>query len=211
LVELLIVMGLMGVLVASLGFLMSAFHTYYFGSIESLDLQQQSLVGISRLSADLGETSILAVHRFDDPLPDDPDPPGTPPPLPAPPARANSALVFASPRDSAGTYAVDVAGRVSWQSFICLYIDIIDGQPALVRKLTPIPSGPQALIPNPVDEGRGLPYFKASSDVKSILGRGISRLQTRINSDTVSVVTNARVQGRYQFELEMQTTILPRN
>ena len=208
LIELMIVMGLMGILIGSLGFIMQASHTYYFGSIESLDLQQRSLVGMSRLSSELSETNILAVHRYDDPLPTDPDPPSG---ATNPPPRVNSALIFASPRDTAGNYVADVAGRVQWQTFVCLYLQPIDGRMTLVRKVTPIPSGPKPLIPDPDGEGCGLAYFKGSSDPVSVLGSGIIRFQTRVNSDTVSILTNARVQGRYEFQLETQTTILPRN
>lgn len=210
--ELMIVMALMGILIGSLGFIMQACHTYYFGSIESLDLQQKSLVGMSRLSRELSETSILALHRYDDPRPTDPDPPGPPAPPGAPPRRVNSGLVFASPRDTAGNYVADVAGRVQWQTFVALYLQPqSDGGMTLVRKVTPVPSGPKALIPDPDKEGRDLAYFKTSADSISVLGNGIIRFQTRINSDTVSIVTNARVSGRYEFQLETQTTILPRN
>lgn len=211
LLELMIVMALMGILIGSLGFIMQACHTYYFGSIESLDLQQKSLVGMSHLSRELSETSILAVHRYDDPLPTDPDPPGPPAPPGAPPRRVNSGLVFASPRDTAGNYVADVAGRVQWQTFVCIYLQQINGRSTLVRKVTPVPSGPKAVIPDPDQEGRGLAYFKTSSDNLSVLGTGIIRFQTQINSDTVSVLTNAKVSGRYEFQLETQTTILPRN
>ena len=199
LLELLIVMALMGILIVAVGYLMRAGHTYYFGSIESLDLQQQSLFGISRISNEICDTNINGVQSYPDPLPTDPV------------GQPNSGLVFPSPRGLAGNFQYDNAGRILWQTFVCYYITDLPTRKALVKKVVPIPSGPQITVPDPDKEGCDLTFFKNSAAPVTVIGGGVIRFQTTVNADTVDVLTNARVSGRYEFELETQTTVLPRN
>jgi hypothetical protein len=200
LLELIIVMALMGLLLGAVGYMMRYAHDYYFGTLESLDLQQQSLFGISRLSGDLTDSNFTTVRRYDDPLPTDP------------PGRPNSGLVVPSPRDLAGAYQFDDAGRIKWTTFVCYYVENIPGgRKALVKKVTPVPSGPQLSPPDPDLEGRDLAYFKGSPDPKQIIATGVTRFETTLNADTITTLINSRVSGHYEFELETQTTILPRN
>lgn len=212
LIELIVVMFLMSLMMISVGALMREGQNFYFGSIESLDLQKDALVAISRVSNELGDTNISSVRVY-------PDPQAADRPAAVPPDTVfnSTGIVFASPRDATGNFQFDSAGRIVWQTFVCYYVQTINGSPALVRKVTPIPPlpglppPPRLTPPDPDLEGRDLAYFQGSGDPTQMIGKGVVGFEATLLSDTVEVRSNSAVAGRYQFEFEVESTILPRN
>ncbi|MEW6283399.1 MAG: hypothetical protein AB1758_32620, partial [Candidatus Eremiobacterota bacterium] len=141
LLETLIAAGLLALLLTYVYQFLVAATRYQKGCMAALELQKQSLTGMSALTAELSESAYASVKD---------DPPG---------------LIFASPRDANGKVSYDGSGRVLWRCWVGYYPDMVNGRPCLVRKTLPI-NPPGATPPSP--DGQSTAAFRSlQSPVKT--------------------------------------------
>jgi hypothetical protein len=199
LAELLVVMGLIGLIAYSVGLLIRTGIDYYFYSIDTLEVQKRALFAVSRLSNELTHSSMESVAVFNT------APFGT---------DADQGLVFATGRGPNNEMMRDQSGRIRWTKLVCYYIADVDGLPMLLRKEeTLLPPYPSVEPPDPVALGKTASYFKANASLSAQqVARGVSRLHSQVLTDAVEASFTAEVRGaRNWFETDIQTKIIPRN
>ena len=95
---------------------------------------------------------------------------------------------------------------------VAYYIDEIDGTKMLMRKETPLATPYSSNPPNPVTLGLDIPFFLALNDPGRIMARHISKVETVEQTDALQITMTSEIdQGRNWLEMDVSTTIVPRN
>lgn len=147
----------------------------------SLDIQQQSLLAMKRVTEELADGSFQSLKTY-------PSPRG---------------LIFGNPRGSDGQLQV-MNGTVLWKRFICYYVDEVAGDPVLIRKeraLT-IP----AMAPPPVPAVLNTAAFRDDPSQPRVVARYVSSLTADITSNPVRLVLDTDY-GEGSFTLKVQTEV----
>lgn len=119
-------------------------------------LEQSMLVAMSRVSQEVVECDLMSWAVYT-------SPPG---------------IVFASPRDSNGVCQFDATnGNVTWQAWVCFYVDTVNGTSALIRKSQTL-SGAPLSSPPAVDPTFNTLYFKNLNSPRSIVAFNVTNLST---------------------------------
>lgn len=188
LIELLIVIGVISIILVSVGTLIRVSVDYYFYSTDQIEVQRRSLLSLSLLTQELAFSNIATVKEE---------------------AGANPGLMFASAATTSGGFSRDSAGRLIWSRWVCYYVDTIDGDPTLIRKEFPVPSG-SVVVPDV--SGLVVEDFRTLADPGRIMARGVTNVRAEKLTDAVRVIVTAEVkEGRNWLEMDVDTTIVPKN
>lgn len=188
LIEMLVVTGLVSLILVAVGILISSGMDYYFYSVEQVEVQRRSLIGLNYMSKELALSTNESVLEGVD------------------------GLVFASARDASNQVNRDDAGRILWTKLICYYVDTFAGTTSLLRKEENLPGGPNPEVPDPTNLGMDVAYFRGTSNTPRVMSRGIIALGVTKATDSVEIILTAEARnGRNWFEMDVETTIVPRN
>lgn len=185
LVELILSVGILGVLMLSMSRIMVTGYHYYWTSVGSLDVQRAALLTSRRISKELSLSNVSTVIAQ----------PG--------------AIVFATPLDAneVPRYASD--GNIEWQSHVCFYLETIENQSVLIRKRVDV-NTPGVNPPDPIADGHTIAFFAGAPDPQ-IVARGVAELEATIETDTVQLSVTGSTQSRGQFEMTVINKVFPRN
>ncbi len=190
LVEMLVVLAIVSVIVVSVGLLIRTGVDYYLYSTEQVEVQRQGLFSLTRLSRELAPTNFDSVAVYSAPV---------------------SGIVFASPRDALGTFQRDGSGRIIWTKLICYYVADFNGRSTLLRK-EELLATPAVEVPDPNSLGRTAAYFDGLATTPRVIARGVVNFNAVLRTDAVELSVTSRVEnGRSFLEMDMETTIVPRN
>lgn len=188
LVELLICCGLLAIVMLGVYVLFVQGLRHYEVTTALLDTQVGGLVSLSRLSEELSEANSATVRT---------EPEG---------------VVFASPRDAAGSYRYQ-GTSILWQRYICYYLEA--GR--LLRK-EELLATPTAVPPDPAGQGKTVAYFRALPQPARTVNWGVREL-TLSGAAPVDIravfsrrlnLPTARPEDKL-VEVEFQTQAYPRN
>ena len=181
------------VLLLILGSAVTAFANYsrYVRRVRArADIQQQSMVLMSALSADLGETNHLRIFS----------------------QAGSNCVIFPQPRGPGGDLApVDPSsGQLTWGRVVCYRVDAsrnllrqIEGLP------TPWPDVPPDVLSLPVPRDKA--YFEALGSVERQFRGEVTRLEVTPGASTsIELTMSVTVNGR-TFELDNSSQVAPRN
>ena len=188
LLELLIVTALMGIIMVSVSTLIRVAVDYYFYATEQIEVQRRALLSLNLLGQELSFSNIGTVKEE---------------------AGTNPGLIFASAAGATGGLARDAAGRLVWNRWIGYYFDTVNDRPTLMRKEMPIATG-SPLLPdvNPLTIGS----FLSLTDPGRVMAAGITDVKAEKLTDAVRITVTAEVkEGRNWLELDVDTTIVPKN
>lgn len=115
----------MGLIVTGIYYVMAAGLRYVRVTNATIDVQRRCLMALVGLTRELGESSPKSL------------------------VSDTTGLVFASPRDRAGSVRYDVGSRLLWQKYVAYYVTRVDGVSCLVRFERALPK-PVAKPPEPV-------------------------------------------------------------
>ncbi len=211
LLELMIVMGLFGVLLYSVYLFIDRGITMYRESTDALEIRQQALLGMTRLSDEIRDTAMPSIHCWST-APDVGD--------------TVDGVVFASNKNADGDMEPDEdSGRIFWQKFVCYYLDPqADGSKVIHRReelfqqnTEPDRPGDNRIlltIPDPLGAQwfarRDVEYFMASTISRKLIARRVDALDIRKETDLIKVKMTYDLSGRYRHLVELQTKILPK-
>jgi type IV secretory pathway VirB3-like protein len=193
LLELIIVMGISAIIMVSVGNMIRVGVDYYFYSTAQIEVQRNALLSMSILTQELTASNFESVYSENAP---------------------NQGFVFASSLDAGGKPRRDASGNLLWAKLVCYYIGDINGEAALIRKEEVFPEPPD-LSPNPPDPvalGRDVAYFMSLPTPGRLMARGITQLNTEEMTDALKITMTAEInEGRNWLEMDVDTTIVPRN
>ena len=191
LLEMLVVLGIVSIILVSVARLVRVSVDYYFYSTAQLEVQRNALLSLNLLSQQLTASTYESVFTDNN--------------LPHP------GIVFASPRNASGELVRNAAGNLVWTRLICYYVDNVNGQSGLMRKefdLTVQDTAP----PDPVALGADINYFRGLATPGRFMARGITKLSTNELTDALEITITSEVnQGNNWLEMDVATTIVPRN
>lgn len=191
LLEMLVVCMISSIILLSVGKLIQVSVDYYFYATDQIEVQRNALLSLSLLTQELSQSSFESVVAEN--------------------GGANPGLIFASASDSTGKVTRDAAGRLQWSKLVCYYIDDNTDSKALFRK-EELLATPTSTAPDPIDLGVDVSHFRSLADPGRIMARGISKIESQELTDAVNVIVTAEVnQGRNWLEMDVDTTIVPRN
>ncbi len=192
LIEMLLVMGIASVIMVSVGYLIRSGVDYYFYSTTQLDVQRNSLLSLNILTQELTGSTYESVFTDNNP--------------------PNPGFVFAISAKADGTPQRGPSGNLEWTKMVAYYIDEIDGTSMLMRKETPLTAPFSSNPPDPVVLGLDIPFFMGLSDPGRIMARHISKVETVEKTDALQITMTSEIdQGRNWLEMDVSTTIVPRN
>jgi prepilin-type N-terminal cleavage/methylation domain-containing protein len=203
-IEIIIVMALMGVVAVGVGVLIARGVDFYLDSTDGVDVRKELMFGATRLSRDLADSHIDAVHVEVD------------------------GLVFPSIRDGNGHVEQDDRGRVLWQKYICYYLDTSVTPARILRKEADLPRAASGIPhelnppagsgeinpPNPMVEtpARDVTWFKNNAAIpKNIVARNVVTFAASKDVDLVSFNMEVSISTRRQHLIGMDTKVKPRH
>lgn len=190
LLELLIVMGIVGIILVSVATLVRVSVDYYFYSSGQIEVQRRSLLSLSLLTQELTYSNFESIATE-----------GTAP---------HPGIIFGSAINAAGGFNRDSSGRLEWTKLVCYYVDMVNDKPALMRKEDPIVVVTEP--PNPEVLGRNVAYFRGLPTAGRLMARGVTNLQAERLTDAIQITITAEVkEGRNWLEMDIDTRIVPRN
>lgn len=156
-----------------------------------LELNQQSLVALSKMRRELSESNLPTV-RAD--------------------ATTNS-VVFPSPRDLNGALA-STSGDLAWSKLICYRLDTVKS--ILYRQQHLETLSTQAIDPLALTPPRDAAYFLVDPTIASMpLARGVAEFEVvrdkRIESSVKLRLNMTRKVGQREYGVEVSTSVSPRN
>ncbi len=183
-----------------LGLIMMTIHTilmyginYYRTQSATIDVQQSALIAMSALTNELVESNPGSMLT-------DMNPP-------------TIGIVFGSPRDQTGQVNYSDT-KLQWSKFVCYYLDVINDVPCLMRTerpLTDFPGTGNGAFPPPISTAWDAEYFRSTAGNRArIVARNISRLEST-QSFPLPILIEASVYDRYQFKVELETKVTPKN
>ncbi len=206
--ELIVVLGLAGMIMYSVSLLIRSGLDYYFYSTDTLEVQKRALFAVSRITNELTYSNIDGVAVFNVPsdIDEDDEFKGT---------ETVPGVVFASARNAAGDMQRDLDGRPEWSRLICYYVGEVDDLPLLLRREEGL-AAPTTLVPDPVlgfAPPRTAAYFGGNGTLTTQqVARGVSMMRSRVLTDAIEIRFRAEVKGaRNLFEMDIHSKIIPRN
>lgn len=194
-IELSVVSVILIIVVGMVYQIVQAAVAYYLDSNSAMEIRQDALVGLNRLSVDLRQSSMASVHAYMSPAPG--DPPG---------------LVFASPRDENGAMQATSDGKITWRRFVCYYLADYQNYKALLRKSENIPTPPER-APDPEEQSpkRDSHYFFVNlAAVKpTLIARHVTSLTITPTSDSVEIGLTCEISSRHRHMIELKTRVIP--
>lgn len=192
LIEMLLVMGIASVIMVSVGYLIRTGVDYYFYSTTQLEVQRNSLLSLNILTQELTGSTYESVYT-DNNLP-------------------NPGFVFAVSETPGGGVQRAPDGNLEWTRMKAYYVDEIDGTKMLLRKTVDLATPYSSNPPDTVGLGYDIAYFRGLSDPGRIMARHISKVETEELTDALRITMTSEInEGRNWLEMDVSTTIVPRN
>lgn len=204
LLELLIVMGLFGVLLYSVYLFIDRGVTMYRESSDALEVRQQALVGMAKLSDDVRDTAIPSVHCESTTV--------------APTSDIDGIVFVSLKDDNEETHLDPDTERLNWQKTICYYLaPQADGNGLLMRKEQMLLAKLQVsdFVPDPYGSDfspiRNPQYFRDTGGLRTRqIARRVQAFTIRKDTDLIFAKMTYDLSGRYRHMVELQTKIFPR-
>ena len=168
--------------------LMRSGSDYLYRSDAKMDLHRSSIIGMHKLSREVGLTNANTV-RAD-----------------------TNALLFASPMDDNGYITTDQYSRKQWYRFVLFYIDQnAQGVPYLARKEKALAT-PTTEAPAPEAHGISIAGLKGDASVQpSVASLGVSSLTVSVSSSSVDMRLEAVADSRGEYRLEVSDKVVFKN
>lgn len=187
LLEMVIVAGLLGLLMTMVYFVLVRGLDFYRDSNDALEIRQEAMLGMTRLTRELRETSSSVVRI------------------------SAQGMVFPCPRDAAGNLSPTSDGKLTWQTWLAYYLAPHLGAQSLFRKeegvtLVPLPVRP----PDPDAYGKNPAYFAASASTPKVVSRRVTGFVVTQNAESIEIVITCSVSTRYTHTVELRTKVVPR-
>ncbi|MEW6284122.1 MAG: hypothetical protein AB1758_36245 [Candidatus Eremiobacterota bacterium] len=187
LIELVVASALVSLILLCTQQLIAGAVRYYRISTDTMEVQQNVLVSVTKLTTELGESSLMSVRV-------DLNPPG--------------GVIFATPRDEEGNIKYDPAsGKAIWKRLLCYYVEDVGGIPCLVRKekqLTPTD------YPPIIAATETTAAFQADPSLpRRIVARRVTVLEV-VDSSPMAVNITAEDE-RAEFLIKVEAYVQPRN
>lgn len=196
LVELLVVLALFSIVLYCSFLLLDRGITMYRESADALEVRQQGLIGMSRLSAELRDTVNSSIHVDD------------------------AGLVFTSAKNSENIREFNtVSGNPKWQKFVCYFLGPVeeDGRKLLraeeyfpsVDSFAPDPTGG---VPGGTDTPRTPEFYAADTTYqRRIIARRVEKLELEKTPELVKISLTLTLSGRYKHSVTVTTESRPIN
>lgn len=166
---------------------------YYRTQSATIDVQQSALIAMSALTNELVESNPGSMLT-------DMNPPIV-------------GIVFGSPRDQTGQVNYSDT-KLQWSKFVCYYLDVVNDIPCLMRTERPISEFPgtgSGSFPPPISTAWDAEFFRNTAGNRArIVARHITRLEST-QSFPLPILIEASVYDRYQFKVELETKVTPKN
>lgn len=194
LLELLISVGLMGIVMTCIYALMVAGVRYLNATNTSLEMQQQSLLGMIWLSHDLGESNHRTIATF---------------PVPG-------GILMGSPRDDANNSWIDVSGAVRWPKFICYYLADVQGVQCMLRKEQymddpDLHTDPPPLLPPIPQPWQDYAYYRDLEISPRVITRYVQSLSCTGNNPVQINLTVGKEEWGRKYSMSLQVKVTMRN
>lgn len=188
--ELIIVCALMSIVVGVVYSIVQAGLAFYMDANSAMEIRQDAMVGINRLSVELRQSSMASVQVDS--------------------VSAVKGIVFASPRDATGAMAPTSDGKMTWQRYVCYYVGPYQGAQALIRKEETI-SPAKTRAPDPYGEAipRTPAYFSTLAASSKVIARHLYSLDMPKSVDTVEIILSCEVSTRHRHLIELRTKVIP--
>jgi type II secretory pathway pseudopilin PulG len=191
LLESIVVMGVMLVILSATHSFLAGGVNFYQTTVQSLEVQQQALVGITRMASELENTNIDKVLVDGD------------------------AIILPSVIAGDGSVATTGSGNLMWQSFICFMpLTLPDGKVVLVRKIETIPGvdhPPSPLSPPDLGAVRDKAYFEPLSST-GVLARNLDTFAATTKTDSITLILSISFsENRTSDKMTIQTAVYPKN
>jgi hypothetical protein len=201
--ESIVVMGCMMIILgATHGFLAGGVD-FYTRSVQGLEVQQQTLVGLSRMADELENSSFDKIF--------------------VPPAPANDAVVFPSPADTDGIIGSNEKGVLLWKSTVCfMKRTLADGTVVIERKVEAHPTlGGVDYPPDPltiVGGARDIAYF-TPLPATSIMARNVAEptaadpfpFELTKGTDKISITLKVEFSHVSKDTMKVSSQVFPKN
>lgn len=190
--ELLIVLGLFSAVLYSAFLLIERGVTGYRESVDALEVRQQALLGMARLSKELRDTAISSLKVQED------------------------GIVFASTKTADNLLEYDsVTRKTKWQKFVSYHTHRTENSPPnLVRKEEFFPPVHE-FVPDPYSNTISGPvrtpsYFRGNASLPSrIVARHIEAIDVDTSPELIDIRMVFAVSGRYDHKMELTNKIRP--
>lgn len=195
LIELAIVSTLLIIITGMVYQVVQAGVAFYLDSNSAMEIRQDALVGLNRLSVELRQSSMASVHAYMTPAPG--DPPG---------------IVFASPRDENGAMTATSDGKITWRRFVCCYLGDYQDYKALLRKTEVIATPPER-APDPEEQSprRDTHYFfvNLAATKPTLIARHVTALTITPTTDSVEIDLTCEISSRHRHSIQLKTRVIP--
>ena len=162
---------------------------FYRESVTSMEIRQEALLGMTRLTQELRQTAITTVKP-----------------------EVGKGVVFPSLRDASGNLRFHADGKLYWQSFVGYYLDDLDGTKALFRRAEDITTD-TFRAPDPYTESpiRDCAYFLGiPGGGKRLICRHVQSFEVELGNDVIDIRSKHNLSSRTQHLFSLVTRVLPR-
>lgn len=195
LVEMMIVFSLSGIVLYATHVLLFTGVRYYNESMDSLDVQREALLAITKLAQDLSGSNFEKIRT--DTVPVD-------------------GIVYPTIRDINGQFITDDGGAVMWQGMAAYHVDDVGGSDFLVKKYLPLPGGMSSSPPGAYDYSPpfDLNYFVTNISAGGPVARNVIAFVPNLEVDTVQLTLTVSLTSnttRDTNSIALQSKAFPRN
>ena len=191
LVEAIVGSGLLLLITGAFAFVLSSIYRYQERVEARLELNQQALLTISRISSELSESNLATIPNTD---------PNT--------------LIFCSPRNLSGDLQY-TSGQLGFASLICYRLQAVGGGFDLLRQREGFPVVPRPPDPATMTPIRDLGYFAGSSLPARTVAQNVTLFEIeRLKSvdDVIKVkIGLKRDAGGREFRITVDSAVEPKN
>lgn len=197
LVEVIVSLGVFGILLVSLGLVVNAGYEQYWTASGSLEVQRAALTGTELLVKDLTQSNMDSVEISD------------PNQRPTPSVPVFDTIMFAAAQDVNGERHYSAKGLLEWQSILGYYSTTSDGVTSLIRNQMPAPT-PGTAVPVPSVQGVSLAAL-AARPARQVVLRGLGNFDLVQKEDLIAIELMGVFQQRGVFTITIRNQAFPRN
>jgi type II secretory pathway pseudopilin PulG len=205
LLEAIVVMGIMVVILGAAHTFLASGVGFYINSVQGLEVQQQALVGMTRMADELENSNRDAILLEQGVTVLPPDPLNL-----APVPQISTAITFPNIFSITGDYTTTELGKPVWQSTVCYYpVASPDGGFLVERRVDPIAPGVD-YPPNPLDAGRDYAFF-AGVGATGVIARNVQSLVAVPGTDSIDLYLRVTFSQRSTDNLRIESRVFPKN
>ena len=192
LIEIIVVMALLSGLLLGTHQLLQSGIRYFNESMDSLEVQKEGLVALSRLSSELQASNFDKIHSDPGPI---------------------QGLVFPSIYDASDDFYTDTDGRLMWRSIRCYHRGTLaDGTEVLYKKSAALPMGDTSTPPDPY--GFASPFTVAFFNTQSadqVVARNVDDFLITMGTDIIEFDLTISLSRKNTSSMTIKTKVTPRN